>query len=76
MYSRVLTSGGVENETFTLEGVKSDSASDRYVAYRHIKVFVEKSDGSIERNWYPDADGIFTGISRNSNSTSPDASSL
>ena len=76
MYSRVLTSGGVENETFILEGVKSDSAAGQYVAYRHIKVFVEKPDGSIERNWYPDADGIFTGISRNLNNTSPDTTSF
>ena len=76
MYSRVLTSGGVENETFILEGVKSDSAVGQYVAYRHIKVFVEKPDGSIERNWYPDADGIFTGISRNLNNTSPDTTSF
>jgi hypothetical protein len=33
------------------------------VAYRHIKVFVEKLNGEIEKDWYPDSDGIFTGIS-------------
>ena len=37
------------------------------MAYRHIKVFVEKSDKSIEDYWYADAEGIFTGMSSNKN---------
>lgn len=45
MYSRILTAGGTDNETFQLEGLKSDSAAGRYVAYRHIKVFVEPAGG-------------------------------
>lgn len=65
-YSTVFTASGVDYETFVLEGIKSDSEAEKYVANNGIEVFVipngvetyEQLDGEITR-WYPDPNELF-----------------
>ena len=64
----VYTASGLENESFILDGLKSDSDNGRYVSANHIKVIIESKyneDGtasdkySYDDGWYNDRDGIF-----------------
>lgn len=65
-YSTVFTAAGLDYETFVLDGIKSDSASEQYVANNGIQVFVipngvdDLSSLSQESAiWYNDPNEIF-----------------
>ena len=64
MYGTVFTASGTDFETFELNGVKSDSENQEYVAGDFIDVYVE-SGGSLSK-WYYDKYDIFH-VSQNTN---------
>jgi len=69
MYGRVFTASGVDNETFVLDELRSDSAAQKFVAHQFIDVYVRRaSDGQWERDWTVDVNSIFCGY-RSSDST-------
>lgn len=60
-YNVVFTASGIENETFLLDGLRSDSGAGQYVSAQFMHVVVEKkSTGEYEMDWVNDSDGIFT----------------
>ena len=62
MYSRTLAASGVENETFVLDGITSNSDADRpsYVATNFIDVYVRRADSGGEwKKWNNDPNGVF-----------------
>lgn len=58
LYGTVFTASGVERETFTLDGIRSFSDDEKYVAHRYIKVFVQ-SEGKFQDYWKCDYNEIF-----------------
>lgn len=77
MYGTVFTASGIENETFLLEGLKSDSDQNKYVAHDFIDVYVQHFDQTMnppqwtfgKDSWTMDKNGIFTGYSSSSESS-------
>jgi len=78
-YSIVYTASGIENETFTLNGIRSDSDSGQYASGDHIKIIIATryaDDGTAvadrdgediyryDTTWINDSDGIFTRSNR------------
>ena len=61
MYGRTFVATGEENETFTLEGVQSNSASSSpsYVATSFIDVYVRDKNDGVWRKWNNDPNGVF-----------------
>ena len=59
VYSTVFTASGVKNETFSLDGVGSDSEQQKYVADGFIDVYVQ-TEGELPKLWTNDSDGVFT----------------
>lgn len=57
-YATIFTASGVDYETFILDGIRSDSSTNEYVANAKIQVFIEDSDGNVER-WDCDQNEIF-----------------
>ena len=77
LYDTVFTASGTSHETFTLEGLKSDSANKKYVSGDFIRVVVGSlrdeggmaySDGKYRYSdigdWINDSNGIFTRSTR------------
>ena len=58
-YSVVFTASGLENETFVLDGLQSDSNKNRFVSGDFIKIIVETRQ-EYDDGWYNDSNGIFT----------------
>jgi len=58
MYTTIFTASGTANETFVLD-IQSDSDAKKYVANDFIDIYVEGADGTIDRNWNYDSNGIF-----------------
>ncbi len=69
LYNTVFTASGTENETFILDGLKSDQDSSQYVANSFIDVFVSHYDDDgtwkIQKDWELDTNGIFVGYNTN-----------
>lgn len=68
LYHTVFTASGVENETFFLEDLLSDSDQDKYVSHEFIDVFIKHYDSAtgqwtFDRAWECDLNGIFVGYS-------------
>ena len=65
MYKTVFTASGIDNETFVLDGLKSDSEGNQYVAHDFIDVYVGTFNGDTQtfdkEQWDLDKNGIFTG---------------
>lgn len=69
IYNTVYTASGIENETFTLDNLKSDSDENKYVSGDFIKIFIGTrylNDGilseeyHLDTEWFNDNNGIFT----------------
>ena len=68
LYHTVFTASGIENETFFLEDLLSDSDQSKYVSHEFIDVFIKHYDSStgqwtFDRAWECDLNGIFVGYS-------------
>lgn len=60
VYSVVFTASGLENETFVLDGLQSDSDKGKYISGDFIRIAVETKAGDYEIDWRNDSNGIFT----------------
>lgn len=69
LYNTIFTASGIENETFVLDGLRSDASKGNFVAHNFIDIFVQHYDESgkwiFQRDWEMDVNGIFSGYSGN-----------
>lgn len=70
LYKTVFTASGINNETFVLDGLRSDKDSNQYVAHDFIDIYVSSFDGKTQtfsrEQWELDKNGIFTGYDSSS----------
>lgn len=71
LYPTVFTASGVENETFVLDGLMSDSDKGKYVSHEFIDIFIKHFDETtgkwtFDKAWECDLNGIFVGYSSSS----------
>lgn len=67
LYPKVFVASGIENETFDLENLFSDSEAGKFVAHNFIDVYVRNPSSGKSRDvlvkWSFDSTGIFLGHS-------------
>lgn len=61
LYSTVFEASGVPYETFVLDGLRSDSNDEQYIADGYIRAFVtdETGDVSTLKAWTYDSNELF-----------------